>query len=291
MLRGVRALKLFRFGAAGDELPGVWLEDSARALDVSSAIDDYDESFFGSGGLLRLQDLLDSRESEFPELDLAQLRLGPPVGRPSKLLAIGLNYRAHAKETGARVPTDPKLFMKATTALSGCFDELCLPPGSTHTDYEVELAVVLGKEARRVSVEVALDYVAGYTVCNDYSEREWQKERDGQFVKGKSADGFAPLGPMLVPAAQLDPGDLRLWLSVNGETRQDSSTSDMVFSCAELVSRISHYMTLLPGDVISTGTPSGVGLGFSPPRFLRPGDVLRYGIEGIGEAEQRVVAE
>jgi 2-keto-4-pentenoate hydratase/2-oxohepta-3-ene-1,7-dioic acid hydratase in catechol pathway len=283
------ACKLLRFGPAFEEQPGVWLCAEERAVDVSSLTHDFDEKFFASGGLERLLEGLPRSVDGLPEVDLAHVRLGPPIARPSKILGIGLNFRAHALETGAQVPTDPKLFMKSSSAISGCFDTLELPVGSSQTDYEVELALVMKRAARRVSVQEALEYVAGYLICNDYSERDWQKNRHGQFVKGKSADGFAPLGPMMVPADQLDPSDLRLWLSVNGEMRQDSRTSDMVFDCAELVSRISYYMTLLPGDVITTGTPSGVGLGMTPPVFLRPGDVVRYGIEGIGEAEQVVV--
>jgi 2-keto-4-pentenoate hydratase/2-oxohepta-3-ene-1,7-dioic acid hydratase in catechol pathway len=281
-------LSLFRFGAPGKERPGVLLSEGehTRALAVSDLCDDYNEAFFEAMGVEGLRRELEQRAGDCPELNFSDLRLGPPIARPSKILGIGLNYRAHAQETGAPVPSDPKLFMKASTALSGINDALTLPPGSIHTDYEVELALIIGRRASRVTLEQAPGFIAGYSIMNDYSEREWQKNRDGQFVKGKSADGFAPLGPVLVPADLLDPGDLRLWLEVNGKMRQDSRTSDMVFNCAELVSKISHYMTLLPGDVITTGTPSGVGLGMKPPTFLKPGDVVRYGIESIGEGEQ-----
>lgn len=282
------SLRLFRFGAPGKERPGVlWgVGSNERALDVSDLCDDFNESFFEGMGIAGLRLELELGGHGCPELQWNKLRLGPPVARPSKILGVGLNYRAHAQETGAPVPRDPKLFMKATTALSGVCDPLTLPPGSTHTDYEVELALIIGRRTSRVTLDEAPSCIAGYSIMNDYSERDWQKNRDGQFVKGKSADGFAPLGPVLVAADNLDPRDLHLWLEVNGERRQDSRTSDMVFGCAELVSKISHYMTLLPGDVITTGTPSGVGLGMQPPVFLQAGDVVRYGIESIGEAQQ-----
>ncbi len=286
----LRTLKLFRFGPPGRERPGVCLSlpHGELAWDVSSWVPDYDEAFFRGGGVGSLEALLAPRLDSCPRVRLEQVRIGAPLTRPSKLLGIGLNYRAHARETGAEVPADPKIFMKATSAISGPNDDLVLPRGGEHTDYEVELALVIGTQAKYVTRAAALGHIAGYLMCNDYSERDWQKNRHGQFVKGKSADGFAPLGPFLVPADRLDPGDLRLWLSVNGEMRQDARTSDMVFDCAELVSRLSQYMTLLPGDVITTGTPHGVGLGRVPPVFLRPGDVVEYGIEGLGRARQLV---
>ncbi len=283
-------VKLFRFGAAGQEKPGLVLPGGEHR-DVSAFGEDYGEDFFATGGLGRLLGWLDATQLEFaPVLEPGLVRLGPVIRRPSKIVCVGLNYRAHAAETGASLPREPKIFMKASSALSGVFDPLMVPRGSTKLDYEVELALVIGREARYVSVEEARSVVFGFTVMNDYSEREFQKEREGQWVKGKSADGFAPLGPYLIPAADLDPSGLRLWLSVDGEVRQESSTADLVFDVDQLVSSISQYMTLLPGDVISTGTPSGVGMGFSPPRYLSPGDVLRYGIDGIGEAVQPIVA-
>ncbi len=285
-------IRLFRFGKPGAERPGVLVFDgqTERGFDVSGFVADYDEKFFSSGGITRLKSMLEKNQDWGSELDLRKCRFGPAVARPSKLVGVGLNYRAHAEETGGRVPHDPKLFMKATTAIAGCNDALVLPRGASQTDYEVELALVIGRRTSSVSEEEAQAHIAGYMVCNDYSERDWQKNRSGQFVKGKSADGFAPLGPVLVPADQLDPRDLGLWLSVNGEIRQNSRTSDMIFDCATIVSRTSVYMTLLPGDVITTGTPSGVALGMPSPRFLQPGDVVHYGIEGIGEARQQVVA-
>jgi 2,4-diketo-3-deoxy-L-fuconate hydrolase len=283
-------LRLFRFGSPGAEQPGVILGTgpNERALDVSDLCDDYNEAFFRDVRIAGLRLELELNQSKCPEVLLNQVRLGPPIARPSKLIGVGLNYCDHAKEMDSRLPDDPKLFMKATSAISGVHDALFLPIGSTHTDYEVELALVIGHVAKNIKEDEALNHVAGYTICNDYSERDWQKNRHGQFVKGKSADGFAPLGPVLVLSDCIDPRDLRLWLSVNGEVRQDARTSDMVFDCAQLVSRISHYMTLLPGDVITTGTPSGVGLGMTPPVFLKAGDIVRYGIDGIGEGKQEI---
>ncbi|HSC87097.1 MAG TPA: fumarylacetoacetate hydrolase family protein [Polyangiaceae bacterium] len=283
-------VRLFRFGELGHERPGLVGADGVHR-DVGAFGEDYGEEFFGSDGLSRLLSWLEETRSELaPAIEPAQVRWAPVVRRPSKIVCVGLNYRAHAEETGARLPREPKIFMKATTALAGVNDPLELPRDSSSTDYEVELALVIGTQLRYADAASARAAIFGYTVMNDYSEREFQKEREGQWVKGKSADGFAPLGPYLVPAAQLDPGNLRLWLSVDGEVRQDSSTSDLVFDVVEVVRSISQYMTLLPGDVISTGTPSGVGAGFSPPRYLRPGDIVRYGIDGIGEAVQAVVA-
>ena len=296
---------LVRFGSPGAERPGVVVpptdEADARgplrpghtALDVSAFVPDYDEAFFAADGVARLRARLEAEPHAGSRLDLATERLGPPVARPSKLLAIGLNYRAHAEEMGSDLPDDPKLFMKATTAISGIGDPLVLPPGSSQVDYEVELSLVIGKRTPRggVSTDAAAAHIAGYTVCNDYSERDWQKNRHGQFVKGKSADGFAPLGPVLVPASALDPKNLRLWLSLNGELRQEARTSEMIFGAAELVAAVSRYMTLLPGDIITTGTPSGVCMGRIPTRYLQPGDELEYGIEGIGAGRQLIVAD
>ena len=281
-------MKLFRFGERGREKPGILL-DSGEFLDVSAFGRDYDDDFFRYDSFAELMAWVRDHREGVTTLEPGSFRFAPVVRRPSKIVCVGLNYRAHAAETGAALPREPKLFMKATTAIAGVFDELELPRGSQKTDYEVELGVVIGKESRYLDVDSARSAVFGYTIVNDYSEREFQKEREGQWVKGKSADGFAPIGPYLVPRDALSPDDLRLWLSVNGEMRQDGRTSDMVFNVAEIVASISQYMTLWPGDVISTGTPSGVGLGMSPPSFLRPGDVVRYGIEGIGEAMQTVI--
>lgn len=303
--RRIARLGLVRVGEPGAERPAVVVPPSdevdARgplrpghaALDVSALVRDYDEAFFAEGGVARLRARLALGPGACPGLDLATERLGAPVSRPSKLLAIGLNYRAHADEMQSELPDDPKLFMKATTAISGVCDPLPLPPGSSQVDYEVELALVIGTRTPRggITPGQAFEYVAGYTICNDYSERDWQKNRHGQFVKGKSADGFAPLGPVMVPADALAAVDLRLWLTLNGELRQEARTSEMIFGIGELVSSVSRYMTLLPGDIISTGTPSGVCMGRVPTRYLEPGDVVEYGIEGIGSGRQLISAD
>ncbi|MCH2108241.1 MAG: fumarylacetoacetate hydrolase family protein [Polyangiaceae bacterium] len=283
-------MRLLRFGKKGQERPGV-ITEQGRVLDVSACGYDYGEEFFCQGGFSFLEDWLLRHESQCPVVNLNEHRLGPVVTRPSKVIAVGLNYRAHASETGAKVPTAPKIFMKATTAICGSGDDLLLPEGSEHTDYEVELACVIGRVCRSISQEDALSAVAGLTICNDYSERDWQKNWCGQFVKGKSADTFCPLGPYLVRATGFDFDSSRIWLKVNGELRQESTLSQMVFPLDRLVAEISRHMTLLPGDVISTGTPSGVGLGFEPPRFLRQGDWVEYGIDGIGETRQQVTCQ
>ena len=279
--------KLFRHGASGSEKPGVVTADG-RHLDVSAFGENYDESFFGSEGLARLADWLGAHAYECPLVG-TDVRLGSPIARPSKIVCIGLNYRAHAIETGAAFPAEPVVFMKATTALCGPNDELVLPRESQKTDWEVELAVVIGRRAKYVTEADALGYVAGFALHNDYSEREFQLERGGQWDKGKGCDTFAPLGPYLVPAEQVDCGQLELWLEVNGVQKQRASTADMIFSVSHVVSYLSRFMTLLPGDVISTGTPSGVGLSHSPPRYLKAGDLVECGIEGLGRAAQRVV--
>ena len=284
-------MKLFRHGDIGAERPGVWTEERGH-LDVSGLTTDFDEAFFAEGGIEGLRDAFgdESRSAEeCPPIEPSSIRFGAPIARPSKIIGVGLNYREHVAETGSALPSEPKIFMKATSALCGVRDAVVLPRGSEHTDYEVELAVVIGKRARYLDAEQAIDHIAGYTICIDYSEREWQKNRSGQFVKGKSSDTFAPMGPYLVPADEIDPSDLRLRLAVNGEPRQDSTTAEMIFDVPTIVASISEYMTLLPGDVITTGTPSGVGLGYDPPRFLREGDVVEYSIEGIGEGRQVVV--
>ncbi|NKB87417.1 MAG: ureidoglycolate lyase [Acidobacteria bacterium] len=285
-------MKLLRYGQKGTERQAVqapsgdWVDATEF---VAQRGGDYNEEFFSAGGVAGLREWMSS-QSDLHPLDLAGVRIGAPIARPSKIIGVGLNYREHAAETGSDLPNEPKIFMKATTAMSGVFDDVVLPPGSESTDYEVELAVVIGRTATRVAAEQALESIAGFTICIDYSERDWQKNRSGQFVKGKSADTFAPLGPCLVTPDELRAEDVRLWLAVNGEPRQDSRTSEMIFGVSELVASISGYMTLLPGDVITTGTPTGVGLGLDPPQFLRAGDRLEFGIEGIGEGIQSVVA-
>ncbi len=281
-------MKLFRFGPSGSERPGLLVDGEGR-IDVSGFGEDYDEGFFASGGPTRLMRWFAQNGARCPRVG-ADERMGAPIRRPSKIVCIGRNYRAHAAETGAEVPTEPLVFMKATSALCGPFDDVIYPRGAEKLDYEVELALVIGRRARYVSREDALDYVAGYTLMNDYSERAFQRDRGGQWTKGKSSDHFAPLGPILATAEELAPDAVTLWLTVNGEERQGASTADMIFGAAELVSYVSEFMTLLPGDVLSTGTPEGVAMGRNPPVFLKPGDVVEYGAEPLGQARQLVVA-
>src|ERR1700690_3107074 len=282
-------MKLIRCGAIGKEVPGVISEDGTR-IDASKFCSDYDEAFFSNNGLDELCAWLGANAATAPKLP-PDSRLGSPVCRPSKMVCIGLNYRDHAAESQMEIPKEPVIFFKATTALVGPNDPLVIPRKATKVDWEVELAVVIGKKAAYVGQEEAMEFVAGFVLHNDYSERSFQLERGGQWVKGKSADTFAPLGPFLATPDELpDPGHLGLWLTVNGGTRQKSNTEQMVFGVADLVSYVSEFMTLLPGDVISTGTPPGVGLGMKPPVYLKPGDVVALGIRGLGESQQEVVA-
>ncbi|MEM7143975.1 MAG: fumarylacetoacetate hydrolase family protein [Verrucomicrobiota bacterium] len=282
-------MKIFRFGPEGQEKPGVILEDGRR-VDVSGFGADYDESFLGGDGLARLGAWLEGEGKGAPEVS-SEVRLGPATCRPSKIVCIGLNYADHAAETGAELPEEPIIFFKASSAWCGPNDDVVIPRGSEKTDWEVELAVVIGRRARYVDEGDAMKHVAGYGLMNDYSERAFQIERCGQWVKGKSADRFAPFGPfMATPDEVGDVDRLRMWLSVNGEMRQESSTAQMVFRVPFLVSYLSQFMSLLPGDVISTGTPPGVGMGADPPVYLKPGDVVELGIEGLGESRQAAVA-
>jgi 2-keto-4-pentenoate hydratase/2-oxohepta-3-ene-1,7-dioic acid hydratase in catechol pathway len=277
-------MKLIRFGEPGKEKPGIIEND--RWYDVSSFIKNYDEDFFVNDGINKLKKIV--AENILPEVDSSQ-RLGCPVHRPSKVICIGLNYAKHAKETGAQVPKEPIIFFKATTSVSGPNDDIVIPKNSVKTDWEVELAVVIGKKASYVEEEEAMDHVAGYCLHNDVSEREFQIERGGQWVKGKSCDTFAPLGPWLATKDEIeDENNLRLWLNVNEKKMQDSNTDDLIFKVPFLISYISQFMTLLPGDIISTGTPAGVGLGFNPPVYLREGDVVELGIDGLGTQKQKV---
>jgi 2-keto-4-pentenoate hydratase/2-oxohepta-3-ene-1,7-dioic acid hydratase in catechol pathway len=257
---------------------------------VSSFGEDWNEAFFDTNGLVRLEAWLDEHAESCATVDAA-VRLGSCVARPSKIICIGLNYAKHARETGAAIPEQPVVFFKASTALCGPNDDIVIPPGSQKTDWEVELAFVVGQRASYVSEERAMEYVAGYALLNDYSERDWQLKRGGQWVKGKSFDTFAPIGPFLATCDEIsEPHQLRLWLTVNGESLQESNTSDLVFGIPTLVSYLSQFMTLMPGDVVSTGTPAGVGLGLDPPRYLKPGDVVELGIDGLGTSRQTAVA-
>lgn len=283
-------MKLIRFGNPGHEKPGLLLADGRR-IDASGFGSDYDEAFFGGDGLERLAAWARANAASATVVD-ASVRLGPCVARPSKIVCIGLNYADHARESGVEIPKEPILFFKATSSIVGPNDDLVIPRGSQKTDWEVELAFVIGRRASYVDEANALGHVAGYALHNDYSERAFQLERGGQWVKGKSCDTFAPLGPFLATRDEIpNPQALRLWLKVNGLMRQNSSTEQMIFGVAKLVSYISQFMTLLPGDVVSTGTPPGVGLGLKPtPVYLKAGDVVKLGIEGLGESRQRAVA-
>jgi 2-keto-4-pentenoate hydratase/2-oxohepta-3-ene-1,7-dioic acid hydratase in catechol pathway len=283
-------VKLIRFGPPGREKPGLQLPDGTR-IDASAFGQDYDERFFAERGLERLRAWADRHASAAPRLAASE-RLGPPVSRPSKIVCIGLNFRDHAAETGAEIPKEPVIFFKATTALCGPDDPVMIPKGAHKVDWEVELAFVIGTTARYVSRADAPAHVAGYVLHNDYSERSFQLERGGQWSKGKGCDTFAPLGPFLATTDEVrDPGHLAMWLKVNGQTRQNSTTAQMIFDVPTLVSYLSEFMTLLPGDVVSTGTPPGVALGMKPePVYLKPGDVVELGIEGLGESRQEVVA-
>lgn len=281
-------MKLIRFGEPGQEKPGLLLDSGAR-LNVTGFVRDYDEDFFAADGVARLAEWLNKKDGSVPRVP-PRVRLGPPIARPSKIICIGLNYRDHAAETGNPIPPEPVIFFKATSSLVGPNDPLVIPKNSTKVDWEVELAVVIGTAARYIPKKKAMDFVAGYALHNDYSERSFQLERGGQWVKGKSADTFAPLGPFLTTRDEIpNPGKLAMWLKVNGEFRQKSTTANMIFDVPTLVSYISEFMTLLPGDMISTGTPAGVGMGMKPPTYVKPGDVLELGIEGLGESRQQAI--
>ena len=276
-------MKLFRYGPDGQEKPGVEL-DSGKRVSVSSLIQDYNESFFQNGGLEKLRDV---DLTNLPEVNEKE-RFGPPVSRPSKIICVGLNYANHAREAGMDIPKEPILFFKASTSLCGPYDTVIIPKNSLKTDWEVELNIVIGKKAQYVSIEDAYDYIAGYTLANDISEREFQLEKGGQWVKGKSCDTFSPVGPYLVTKDEIpNPNNLKLWLKVNGEMRQNSNTQEFIFNVEQVVSYISQFMTLLPGDMIFTGTPPGVGMGMKPPVFVKDGDVMELGIDGLGQSSQK----
>ncbi len=282
-------MKLIRFGPQGEEKPGVILPNG-KWIDTAGFGEDYNSAFFGSDGPARLAAWLATNQDNCPGI-AKESRLGPPVANTGKIICVGLNYADHAKESGLKVPQEPVLFFKATSAICGPFDDLVIPKGSTKTDWEVELAVVVGKKASYVAEAAAMEHVAGYVLHNDYSERAFQIERGGQWVKGKSCDTFAPIGPFVATPDEVpDVHNLRLWLKVNGETVQNGSTTNLVFNIPFLVSYISQFMSLMPGDIISTGTPAGVGLGFDPPRYLKPGDVVELGIDGLGSSKQTAKA-
>ena len=280
-------MKLIRFGEPGREKPGICLNE--RYFDLSAFTRDYDEVFFEGDGLQHLQNILAEVKEKLEEIP-AGSRIGAPFARPSKIVCIGLNYADHARETNATPPSEPVIFMKSTTALCGPFDEVMIPRDSEKTDWEVELAIVIGKKASYVEESDAMDYVAGFCLHNDISERAFQLERGGTWDKGKGCDTFAPMGPIMVTKDEIaDMNNLRLWLTVNGQKMQDGNTSNLIFGIPHLVAYTSRFMTLLPGDVISTGTPAGVGLGMSPQVYLKPGDVMELGIEGLGNSRQEVV--
>jgi 2,4-didehydro-3-deoxy-L-rhamnonate hydrolase len=282
-------MKLIRFGGAGKEKPGVLLNGQTR-VDVSACASDFDEEFFASDGLARLERWLQHHSADAPRIDPSE-RLGPPIRRPSKIVCVGLNFRDHAVESKMEIPREPVLFFKATSSIVGPNDQVVIPRGGRKLDWEVELAVIIGKQASYIPKERAYEYVAGYALHNDYSERSFQLERGGQWSKGKSADSFAPIGPFLATRDEVpDPGRLEMWLKVNGEYRQRSTTANMIFDVPTLVSYVSEFMTLLPGDIISTGTPAGVGLGMRPPSYLKAGDLVELGIDGLGSERQKVTA-
>ncbi len=291
-------MRLIRFGQVRQEKPGI-LSSDGTYRDCSAFGEDWDENFFATNGIVRLREWLSVNEQSCPAVSDA-VRLGAPVGRPSKLVCIGLNYASHARESGMDVPERPVVFMKSTTSICGPFDDVHIPvqPDTNHTcksasevDWEVELALVIGQECYQVPKESALQNIAGYTIHNDVSERETQLRHGGQWVKGKSYDTFAPLGPLFVTADEVsDPGNLQLWLKLNGELVQNGNTDDLIFDIPTLVSYLSYHMRLLPGDIVSTGTPSGVGLGQVPPRFLKAGDIMELGIDQLGCAKQNVVS-
>ena len=280
-------MKLLRFGELGQEKPGM-LDADGNLRSLANVIDDLSGATLTRAGLDQLKNI---DPTTLPQVEGAP-RIGACVGEVSKFMCIGLNYSDHAEEAGMEVPAEPVLFMKATSAICGPFDDVLIPPGSEKTDWEVELGIVIGDRAKHVSEENALNHVAGYCVINDLSERAYQLERCGQWVKGKSYDTFAPMGPWLVTRDEVsDPSDLSLWLEVDGHRYQSGSTQKMVFGVAKLVSYLSSFMTLNPGDIISTGTPPGVGLGQKPPIYLKPGQIMRLSVDGLGEQQQTTKAD
>jgi 2,4-didehydro-3-deoxy-L-rhamnonate hydrolase len=281
-------MKLIRYRQNGAVKPGIIINDDF--YDASSFGEDYNEQFFEADGINRLQKFVDEKKDSLTKLS-KDVVVDCPIARPSKIICIGLNYADHAKETNATVPKEPIIFFKSTSAIIGPFDDVIIPKNSTKSDWEVELAVVIAKKASYVEETEAMDYVAGYCLHNDLSEREFQLERGGQWVKGKSCDTFAPIGPFLATKDEVtDVDNLKLWLKLNGQMMQDGTTANLIFKIPFLISYISQFMTLLPGDVISTGTPAGVGLGMNPQVYLKDGDVMELGIEGLGTSKQSVKA-
>ena len=282
-------MKLIRKGQPGEESPGLILKDG-REVETSGFGEDYDEVFFETDGLQRLQEWVKENENDLPIFPEDE-RYGAPIARPSKIVCIGLNFDDHAAESGMDIPEEPVLFFKASSAFCGPNDDLVLPRGGDKTDWEVELAFVVGKRASYVDEKDAMDHLAGYALHNDYSERAFQLERSGQWVKGKSCDTFAPFGPFLATPDEIeDVNNLKMWLKVNGETMQSSNSSNLHYKIPFLLSYVSQFMTLLPGDIISTGTPPGVGLGIDPPVYLKAGDLVELGIDQLGSSAQKVVA-
>jgi 2,4-didehydro-3-deoxy-L-rhamnonate hydrolase len=280
-------MKLVRYGQPGKEIPAILLKE--KIVDVESFGEDFGEKFFETDGINRLRKWVELHLKTLPVITDNQ-RFGSPILRPSKIICIGLNYMDHAKEAGMELPKEPIIFFKSTSALCGPNDSLIIPRTSTKTDWEVELAVVIGKRASYISEGEASQYIAGYCLHNDYSEREFQLERGGQWVKGKSCDSFAPLGPVLMTPGEItDVNNLKMWLKVNGQMMQDSNSKHLVFKIPFIISYLSQFMTLLPGDVISTGTPAGVGMGMKPPLYLKKGDVIELGIENLGEQRQEAI--
>jgi 2-keto-4-pentenoate hydratase/2-oxohepta-3-ene-1,7-dioic acid hydratase in catechol pathway len=281
-------MKLIRFGESGKEKTGIIINN--KRYDTSAFGEDYNEQFFESDGLSRLADFVKYNQHQLVEIG-DNLRLGSPVARPSKIVCIGLNYKDHALETNATPPSEPVIFLKSTTAISGPDDDIMIPKNSIKTDWEVELAVVIGKKASYVEEADAANHIAGYLLHNDVSEREFQLERSGTWDKGKGCDTFAPLGPYLATKDEIhDPHDLKIWLKLNDKLVQNGTTANIIFRIPYLIAYVSQFMTLLPGDIISTGTPAGVGLGMNPPVYLKPGDIVELGIDGLGTSKQQVTA-
>jgi 2,4-diketo-3-deoxy-L-fuconate hydrolase len=281
-------MKLIRWKKGDKTFPGIIQNE--QYYDASALKEDYNEEFFETGGLSRLKAFLDKNKGNLIRLEEPVI-FASPVARPSKIVCIGLNYADHARETKAQPPPEPVIFLKSTTALTGPFDPIIIPKNSRKTDWEVELAIVMAKKTSYIQESEALDFVAGYCLHNDVSEREFQIERSGTWDKGKGCDSFAPLGPFLATPDEIpDINQLRLWLKVNGKTMQDGTTANLIFKIPFLISYISQFMTLLPGDIISTGTPAGVGLGMNPPVYLSPGDIVELGIDGLGVSRQKLVS-